>query len=348
MAKSDLVAKSKVGFCKTHKCASSSIQNILMRWGLEKELNFALPLEGNYFKSEDSIVYNRSMLSETAWEKAGLPYDIFCVHTVWNTEQVRQTLGGKPNLISIVRDPATVFLSMWEYYRASDELKMSLEDFIELEKPPRFGFGNRFGRNQTLFDLGFPWEREENEKETGKKEKEEKLNDFVDQIFQDFSLIMISERIDESRLLLGKLLAGVQPRHLGCLKLNGRNSKSKLHVSSATMEKLKTWLEADYILYQRANQELDKLLSSTEEMEKKELLAQIKEQDRELERRAVRHDEGAKLGGDFNMWSEQVEGYIPGEDSDTNVRLACTGELQFLDKLRAIQLGRLPPETSEA
>ena len=40
--------KQKVGFLKTHKCASSSLQNILMRYGLNNNLNFVLPSAGNY------------------------------------------------------------------------------------------------------------------------------------------------------------------------------------------------------------------------------------------------------------------------------------------------------------
>ena len=40
----------KVGFLKTHKCASSSVQNILIRWGLTRDSNFVLPHTGNYLK----------------------------------------------------------------------------------------------------------------------------------------------------------------------------------------------------------------------------------------------------------------------------------------------------------
>ena len=40
--------KTKIAFLKTHKCASSSVQNMLMRFGLDHELNFVLPSAGNY------------------------------------------------------------------------------------------------------------------------------------------------------------------------------------------------------------------------------------------------------------------------------------------------------------
>ena len=40
--------QTKIAFLKTHKCASSSVQNMLMRFGLEHELNFVLPSAGNY------------------------------------------------------------------------------------------------------------------------------------------------------------------------------------------------------------------------------------------------------------------------------------------------------------
>ena len=41
-------ATSKVGFMKTHKTASSTVQNILFRFGLKNHLTFALPSTGNY------------------------------------------------------------------------------------------------------------------------------------------------------------------------------------------------------------------------------------------------------------------------------------------------------------
>jgi hypothetical protein len=40
--------QTNIGFLKTHKCASSSVQNILMRFGVKNQLNFVLPSAGNY------------------------------------------------------------------------------------------------------------------------------------------------------------------------------------------------------------------------------------------------------------------------------------------------------------
>ncbi|CAB3385405.1 Hypothetical predicted protein [Cloeon dipterum] len=45
---SNCVPSDHIFFLKTHKCASSTVQNILMRRGFEKGLNFVLPEKGNY------------------------------------------------------------------------------------------------------------------------------------------------------------------------------------------------------------------------------------------------------------------------------------------------------------
>ena len=80
------MTKKSVGFLKSHKCASSSVQNILMRWGVKQEMNFVLPSSGNYMRSETQLKYSRDMLADTEWEKKGLDYHIFCLHTVWDTQ----------------------------------------------------------------------------------------------------------------------------------------------------------------------------------------------------------------------------------------------------------------------
>jgi len=59
---------SKVAFLKLHKCASSSVQNILLRYSLNNKLNLVMPSRGNYLGRK--IPYQRSMLADTLWESA--------------------------------------------------------------------------------------------------------------------------------------------------------------------------------------------------------------------------------------------------------------------------------------
>ena len=62
----------KVGFLKTHKTAGSTVQNILLRWGLTAGLNFVLPPSGNHLGPPDhpyqlTGAFSRSWYSQAEW-----------------------------------------------------------------------------------------------------------------------------------------------------------------------------------------------------------------------------------------------------------------------------------------
>ena len=60
----DCRKKTKVGFLKTHKCASSSLQNILMRFSLNNDLNIVLPSAG------EASNINRKYKTRTSYYEA--------------------------------------------------------------------------------------------------------------------------------------------------------------------------------------------------------------------------------------------------------------------------------------
>ena len=138
--------KQKVGFLKTQKCASSSIQNILLRFVIKNNLNVVLPAkdnilgrtwhmarcnkddvgcltkiqftEGNYLGDH----FNRKMMENTPWEYAGLEYDIFLCHTRWNHTSISEVLNDHNNngqvfYFSILRDPVELFRSYFDFYK---------------------------------------------------------------------------------------------------------------------------------------------------------------------------------------------------------------------------------------
>ena len=55
------------------------------------------------------------MMANTIWDKVGLEYDIFALHTIWNKAEVERTLGPGAVFITILRDPVQLFESLWVY-----------------------------------------------------------------------------------------------------------------------------------------------------------------------------------------------------------------------------------------
>ena len=62
--------RKKVAFLKTHKTAGTTIQNILLRFGRDNDLNFVLSADGPIMSLNHP--FNRSMIHGTLWENAGL------------------------------------------------------------------------------------------------------------------------------------------------------------------------------------------------------------------------------------------------------------------------------------
>ena len=133
MAKSSFrycLARKKIAFLKTHKCASTTIQNILLRFGRINNLNFVLPAKGNFIGSKYAP-FQRDSIKGTLWEKAGLSYDIFLLHTIWNHAEIANTLSDQGDVfyVSVIRDPVELFRSWWDYLRLDKRYNRSIEEY---------------------------------------------------------------------------------------------------------------------------------------------------------------------------------------------------------------------------
>ncbi|KAG8235405.1 hypothetical protein J437_LFUL018623, partial [Ladona fulva] len=82
--------KMSIFFLKTHKCGSSTIQNIFMRFGKRYNLNFVLPDVGNYVGNPDK--FSRDLIGESLALGNDEKYDIFTHHTRYHHRTVKEVM----------------------------------------------------------------------------------------------------------------------------------------------------------------------------------------------------------------------------------------------------------------
>ncbi|KAK2708933.1 hypothetical protein QYM36_014531 [Artemia franciscana] len=238
----------KVGFLKMHKCASSTLQNIFLRYAYINDLNAILPLKRwNYVGSPE--LFSLKLVEETPWHNLG--YDIMAVHTRWNHSAVKEALGGgDPAFVTMIREPTQLFESLYGYFKFYKFLgNITLPEFLDKLEDTKFKRkmkywriqNNRYGRNQMLFDLGFPVKDFDNEI---------KVKQFVEETAINFDFVMITEKMEESIVLLKHLLCW-EYKDLVFLKLNARHDSTKIKLSARQEKLLKNWLKADSLLYSK-------------------------------------------------------------------------------------------------
>ena len=226
--------KRKIGFLKTHKCASTTIQNILLRFGRANNLNFVLPAKHHFFGYQRSP-FKRSMIRGTLWEKAGLEYDMFLLHSVWNHREISNTLSdhGDVFYFSIIRDPVELFRSWWDYISLDRQYNKTIEEYalsavkdtnITSKKHP-------FGFNQILYDFGLPY-KDMNDRL--------KVEDKIKEIDETFDLILLADKdyINDSIILLKDALSW-EYQDMVNFQLNSQNEELVTHMSARTYQALK-------------------------------------------------------------------------------------------------------------
>uniref|UniRef100_A0A1B6HBQ7 Galactosylceramide sulfotransferase-like n=1 Tax=Homalodisca liturata TaxID=320908 RepID=A0A1B6HBQ7_9HEMI len=231
--------RTNIFFLKAHKCASSTIQNILMRFGLAHALSFVLPPQTNYLGNPQP--FRADMIDEKCATLDG-KYNIFAHHTRYDTDQVRSVMFENAAFVTVLRHPADLYESIFSYYSLNTFYSISFKELLkspEKLKNVEARYAKKLGLNQMSFDLGLP---EEDFTST------EKVGKFIKKIDTEFDLVMISEWMEASLVLLADLMNWPLD-YVMFLKINARSPEAVYKMSSEERRTVSRWNSVDHKLY---------------------------------------------------------------------------------------------------
>ena len=155
----DLITYKKIGYLKLQKCASTSIQNILLRFAVKNNRNIVLGEDGNILGYDNH--FNRKMIQNTIWEKAHLQYHMFLCHTRWDHFEISSILGDNGSDVfyfTFIRDPVDLYRSFWDYNDFSKAYNRTLEEHVATTIVDELKYNNSTTRipcfNQMLYVFG--------------------------------------------------------------------------------------------------------------------------------------------------------------------------------------------------
>ncbi|XP_074536036.1 galactose-3-O-sulfotransferase 2 [Halichoeres trimaculatus] len=329
--------KTHLVFLKTHKTASSTILNILYRYGESRGLTFALPAKGHmqlfypYFFAEHFV---EGVKSQDVKE-----FHIMCSHMRFAKSAVAKVMPEDTFYFSILRHPLAMMESIYSYYKSIPVFRktLSLDSFLDqnLRNQSSPVSRNNYAHNILAFDFGL-----ENNATADSDDLEDRASAAITAIERDFQLILISEYFDESMILL---------RHALCwsledvvyFKLNSRSDGSREPVLPSTAEKILRWNALDWRIYQHFNstfwQKVDRLMG---EEQMKEEVSALRELQAKLANICLKDDgavhpskiEDAQIRP-YQSGKAVIQGYNLNPLTDPQTRDKCvrlvTPELQY-------------------
>ncbi|XP_048836171.1 galactose-3-O-sulfotransferase 2-like [Brienomyrus brachyistius] len=229
--------KSHIFFLKTHKTASSTIQNILYRYGDSRNLTFALPSN-----KQNQLGYPEMFSANFVQGLRSVPeYHIMCNHLRFMPHEVKKVMPADTFYFSILRNPVSMMESIFMYYKAEIfQTVNSLDEF--LADPWKFYntslSSSYYAKNLLAFDFGF--------NETTQAQLA------ISMIEKNFNLILLSDYFDESMILLKNDLCWTL-EDVVSFKINSRNNDSRKLLSPDTIDKIKVWNSLDWKIYLHFN-----------------------------------------------------------------------------------------------
>jgi len=317
-------------FLKTHKCASSSLQNIFLRYGEKHNLNFAVPDHGHQLYDEE---WNLVGMNQENME-----YNIFCNHARFDLKKISDVMGDNQRsvYITMIRDPVDIFISAYDYYQLEKYYKMPLYQFAReasnVSSPLRTMRKNgRLGANLLLWDLGV-------DDAYDVKAVEQKILEMDN----TFHMVMILEHFDESVALMRNLLCW-SFLDVTSLKLNSRTVAKEDVIGKETRRLLQEIMAPDYKVYNFFKSKFLKHLRIFGQERMAEELDQVeKANDFMSETCGFIESDNSELDGPNKWWgSADLVGYKVEENQDEICQLMTMAEISYIDRIRNIQKERL-------
>uniref|UniRef100_A0A8C5PHQ6 Galactose-3-O-sulfotransferase 1 n=1 Tax=Leptobrachium leishanense TaxID=445787 RepID=A0A8C5PHQ6_9ANUR len=236
-------------FLKTHKTGSSTILNILFRYGQKHHLRFAFPHGRNDF---DYPGYFQRTLVEGYRPEAC--FNIICNHMRYQHSEVRPILPSDAVFVTVLRDPALLFESSFQYFAKLAPLtwaipgsgnKQKMDIFLQspLSYYDSSGYNAHYLHNLQMFDLGYDSELDA---------KDPKVMQALKELDERFHLVMMLDYFDESLLLLRNLMCW-EMEDILYFKLNARKSAYGSRLSPELYQMAQNWNALDTLVYNHFN-----------------------------------------------------------------------------------------------
>lgn len=226
---------------KTHKCGSSTVQNIILRFGYINNLKFVLPLESNYLGHPQK--FDKTMLSSEL-KTENDKYNILTHHSRYNYTSMKEVLYNDTAFVTILRNPISLFESLYSYYRLYIFYGLNIHDMLKVFPSDHVKHKTRYvgkiGVNQMSFDLGLDSDQFNDTTEFLK---------FLENINNKFDLVMISEYMEASLVLLCDLM-NWSLNYVQFLPLNIRTQEMRTSLSFVEQEAILNLNKVDTQLYQ--------------------------------------------------------------------------------------------------
>lgn len=249
-----------VVFAKTHKTGGSTLGSIIARYGHERNLSIALPRNnGTVFGTrafKSSMLFSR----RTADDKG---FHILFNHVRFNKTTISDVMRSEVKFITILRDPVRQFYSAVTYFDLQDELfakgNLSSSEFDlrrllwKIKHCKTYRCSCTY--NGQSADLGvFRGGRSKLEKlDKMAVTTDVRTQTYSEQVEKDFSLVLILEYLDESLILLRKLLCW---EFMDILYISKKENSVTVSPSAKHKKMVRAWNYADTALYNHFNRTL--------------------------------------------------------------------------------------------
>ncbi|XP_039256011.2 galactosylceramide sulfotransferase-like [Styela clava] len=238
--------RSDIMFSKTHKTASSAVQNVLLRYANKADLTVGLS------NTQDIRFHYGHKFQAQFVAPATKPINILCHHMVFNYPELQKVMPRNSAYITILREPSSLFESMFDY------LHYDSTPFSRVNKRPNsleywlnhtdYFFRGRndgrfwwFAKNGVFFDMGYD----------NLSDDDKYIQRAINELDKVFDLVLLSDYFAESMLLLREHLCWSMEDILA-LKINARDAPMTL-LTDRVKQKIYEWNKIDAAVYQHFN-----------------------------------------------------------------------------------------------
>uniref|UniRef100_M3YW18 Galactose-3-O-sulfotransferase 4 n=1 Tax=Mustela putorius furo TaxID=9669 RepID=M3YW18_MUSPF len=345
-AVSSCLPRQRLVFLKTHKSGSSSVLNLLHRYGDRHGLRFALPARYQFGYPR---LFQASRVKGYHPEGGGAKplFHILCHHMRFNLKEVLRVMPSDSFFFSIVRDPAALARSAFSYYKSTSSAFRKAPSLAAFLANPRAFYrpgarGDHYARNLLWFDFGLPFPPERSSS---------LLQWSLAWLDSVFDLVLVAEYFDESLVLLADALCWGLDDVVGFM----HNAQAGVTAEDRQLTaRARAWNHLDWALYAHFNHSLWARINQYGQSRLESAVAELRARREALAKHCLEGGEALdpkyitdRRFRPFQFGSGKVLGYVlrnglSAADQEECERLA-TPELQYKDKLDAKQF---PPTVS--